>query len=132
MSRKPLPSSEAIVHGRSLKRGFIHHTDVVVVGSGAGGATMAAHLAEAGHRVTVLEEGPYIRRDDYQRFKPSVSLRRMFREAGMLAALGIGQTPLISLTLGRAVGGWRVFEFETEPLHAKAFHAQLLAVLKAL
>ncbi len=102
---RPIASSEAIVHGRSLKRGFRHDTDVIVVGSGAGGATVAAHLAEAGQRVTIVEEGPYIRRDDYQRYTPSQSLRRLFREAGMLAALGMGQTPLISLTLGRAVGG---------------------------
>ena len=33
--------------------------DVVVVGSGAGGATVAAHLAEQGYRTLVLEEGTY-------------------------------------------------------------------------
>ena len=101
----PLSSADAIVHGRTIKRPFSHGCDVVVVGSGAGGATVATHLAEAGYRVTILEEGPYIRRDDYQHFTPTQTLRRLFREAGMLAALGLGQTPLISLTVGRAVGG---------------------------
>ena len=32
--------------------------DVAVIGSGAGGATTAAVLAEGGRRVTILEEGP--------------------------------------------------------------------------
>lgn len=101
---RPLTIDAPIVHGRSLE-GFEHRCDVVVVGSGAGGMTAATHLAEAGFDVLVLEEGPYFRRDDYQRFKPSESIRLLFREAGMVAAIGLGQTPVISLTLGRAVGG---------------------------
>jgi choline dehydrogenase-like flavoprotein len=100
-----IPSAEPIAEGCDLARGFDERCDVVIVGSGAGGAVMATLLAEAGRRVIVLEEGPYHRPADYQAFKPSESVRRIFREAGMLTALGLGQTPIISLTLGRAVGG---------------------------
>jgi choline dehydrogenase-like flavoprotein len=100
-----IPSSEPIVHGRDLPRGFDESCDVVVIGSGAGGAVVATLLAEAGRKVIVLEEGPYFQPSEYQSWKPSESVRRLFREAGMLTALGIGQTPIISLTVGRAVGG---------------------------
>lgn len=100
-----IPSADPIAHGRDLARGFDEACDVVVVGSGAGGATAATLLAEAGLRVIVLEEGPYYRPSEYQAWKPSEGVRRLFREAGMLTAFGVGQTPVISITLGRAVGG---------------------------
>lgn len=100
-----IAASGSIVHGRDLPRGFDEECDVVVIGSGAGGAVAAATLAESGRRVIVLEEGPHYTSAEYQRFKPSESVRRLFREAGMVTALGIGQTPIISITMGRAVGG---------------------------
>ncbi len=102
---KDLPSSDPIVHGRDLPGPFEVSCDVTVVGSGAGGSVVATLLAEAGLRVVVLEEGPYYRPEDYQRFRPSESLRRLFRESGMANAFGIGQTPIIAITMGRAVGG---------------------------
>lgn len=105
MSLPALSSPDAIVHGRDLRQGFEEHCDVVVVGSGAGGAVMATLLAEAGKRVIVLEEGPYFPPQDYQRFKPSDAVRNLFREAGMMTAFGLGQTPVISMMVGRAVGG---------------------------
>jgi choline dehydrogenase-like flavoprotein len=39
--------------------------DVVVIGSGAGGAPVAAALAEAGARVVILEKGPYYSSGDF-------------------------------------------------------------------
>ena len=100
-----IASADAIVHGRDLPRGFDEAFDVVVIGSGAGGATAATILAEAGRRVLVLEEGPYYRPEAYREFRPSEAVRRLFREAGLVTAFGVGQTPIISIALGRAVGG---------------------------
>ncbi len=45
--------------------GFSEETDVVVIGSGAGGAPVAAVLAEAGARVVILEKGPYYTSRDF-------------------------------------------------------------------
>ncbi|MBR0560183.1 GMC family oxidoreductase [Neokomagataea anthophila] len=39
--------------------------DVVIIGSGAGGAPLAARLAQAGKRVIVLEAGPHFNASDY-------------------------------------------------------------------
>ncbi len=40
--------------------------DFVVVGSGAAGGVMAKELAEAGFDVVVLEQGPYLRQEDFR------------------------------------------------------------------
>ena len=45
--------------------GTREQVDVVVIGSGAGGAPVAAVLAEAGARVVVLEKGPYYTSRDF-------------------------------------------------------------------
>ena len=44
---------------------FSEEVDVVVIGSGAGGAPVAAVLAEAGARVVILEKGPYYTSQDF-------------------------------------------------------------------
>ncbi len=75
--------------------------DVVVVGSGAGGSTAAAELAEAGFDVIVLEEGSYYGTKD---FKPNAldMIRKMYRDGGASAAIG---RPPILFQEGRTVGG---------------------------
>lgn len=79
--------------------------DTLVVGSGASGAVVAAIRAEAGDRVLVLEEGRHVRPAEYGAMRPSQHLAELWRGAGMTAALGLGNTPVINVTMGRAVGG---------------------------
>jgi choline dehydrogenase-like flavoprotein len=75
--------------------------DVVVVGSGAGGAPVAAELAEAGFDVVVLEEGAYYQTRDFTA-DTSAMVRQLYRDGGATMALG---NPPILFQEGRAVGG---------------------------
>jgi len=79
--------------------------DVVIVGSGAGGAVVAMHLAEAGQDVIVLEEGGHVRPEQYARMRPSQTMRHLWRESGLSMAVGVGRSPMINVMMGRTVGG---------------------------
>jgi choline dehydrogenase-like flavoprotein len=81
--------------------GFYESADVVVVGSGAGGAVAAKELAEAGFKVIVLEEGEHFDRRDFTG-PPPERLRRFYRGNGLTFTIGV---PTISLPIGRGVGG---------------------------
>lgn len=75
--------------------------DVVVVGSGAGGAVIAAELAEGGLDVIVLEEGGYHRSEEFTP-KATAMVRKLYRDGGVQMTIG---TPPISFAEGRCVGG---------------------------
>ena len=62
-------------------------TDVLVVGSGAGGGPTAALLAEAGLDVVVVEEGQLVRQGDVVPFSLE-QMDRQYRAGGVTAALG--------------------------------------------
>jgi choline dehydrogenase-like flavoprotein len=83
--------------------------DVVIVGSGAGGAVAAAILAEAGLDVIVLEAGPYLDRTSYPE-EPLEALTALYREGGLTVAEGL---PSIPVPVGRAVGGTTVINSGT-------------------
>jgi choline dehydrogenase-like flavoprotein len=75
--------------------------DVLVIGTGAGGASAAATLADAGVDVLMLEEGPHVPADVAPRGL-SEALPAMWRGGGMTATMG--STP-IAFAEGRCVGG---------------------------
>lgn len=83
--------------------------DVVVVGSGAGGAAAARVLAEAGLDVVVLEEGAYHDRSSYPD-DPLAALPALYRDSGLTVCEG---RPLIPLPVGRCVGGTTVINSGT-------------------
>ncbi len=75
--------------------------DVVVVGTGAGGAVAGALLAEAGYRVLFVEEGA---NHETASFNPYVteSVPRLYRDASATVIMGAPPIPYIE---GRCVGG---------------------------
>ncbi|SOX52048.1 FAD-binding protein [Mycobacterium ahvazicum] len=76
--------------------------DVVIVGSGAGGAMAARTLAQAGLDTVVLEEGRRWTVEELRTTHPIDRYAGLYRGAGATVALG---RPSIVLPLGRAVGG---------------------------
>jgi len=78
--------------------------DVVIVGSGAGGAAAAATLAEQGLNVIVLEAGQSFNRESYPA-EPLEAIASLYRDGGLTIA---GGRPQIPIPVGRAVGGTTV------------------------
>ena len=51
------------------------HYDVIIIGSGAGGGTLAYALAPSGKRILLLERGDYVRREKENWSSEAVNLR---------------------------------------------------------
>ena len=90
-----------VVTRHDIKGDTVLDCDVVIVGSGAGGAPVAAELAEAGYDVIVLEEGSYYQTRDFTA-NTSQMVRQLYRDGG--ASIAIGNPPIM-FQEGRAVGG---------------------------
>jgi hypothetical protein len=101
----PLRAADLVAPGEDER------CDVVIVGSGAGGATAARLLAEAGLDVVVLEEGSLYDASTYTT-DPLEALARMYRDGGLTVLEG---RPAIPLPLGRCVGGTTVINSGTCP-----------------
>lgn len=106
----PARSAPTSLAGRVL-RGADRHGDLelscdaVVIGTGAGGAIAARVLTERGLSVIALEEGPHIPAREHGQMRPTESLRHVWRDGGMSFALGLGDSPLVNVTMGKVVGG---------------------------
>ena len=80
--------------------GDVHEeVDVVVVGSGPGGAVVAAELTSAGHRVALIEEGPPFTPQDYVP-EGGISMARTLREGGLRATSGTVMPTMQAIALG--------------------------------
>ncbi|MBJ7518973.1 MAG: GMC family oxidoreductase [Solirubrobacteraceae bacterium] len=89
------------VAGAELAGERIVTFDACVIGTGAGGAPVAAELAAAGLRVAMLEEGAWHDADDFSA-RPRDMAPRLYRDGGQSVTIG---DPPIVLPTGRGVGG---------------------------
>lgn len=89
------------VHNASLLENDLQlNVDVVIVGSGAGGATSAELLSAAGLRVLIVEEGPLRTSTDFKMQEPAAYSELYQEGMGRMSKGGA-----ITIMQGRAVGG---------------------------
>lgn len=98
------------VDARTLAADVALDAQVVVIGTGAGGAAVARELAEAGRDVVLLEEGQYFTARDYGHLSPLAATRMLYRDQGLTATQG---APPVLLPMGRCVGGTTVINLGT-------------------
>lgn len=94
------PSGQ-VLRGEELERDERIECDVVIIGSGAGGAASAWRLSDAGLKVLILEEGRKWEPPQLST-KQSWALRNLYAERGTSIALGNIYLPM---PRGRTVGG---------------------------
>src|SRR6267378_2502730 len=82
--------------------------DAVVVGSGAGGAVVAAELSASGKDVIVLEEGGYYNEADFNQLE-LVMMRKLYYQGGFAASADAS----IALIAGGCLGGGTVVNYTT-------------------
>ncbi len=87
-----------------VRAGYDVDADVVVVGSGPGGAVAAANFVAAGLRTVVVEAGPRVRPEDTAVEAP-LFLARHYWDGGLRLTAGSSATPAM---MGRCLGGGSV------------------------
>ncbi len=98
---KPAYMRDRVHAGDALGGDTALECDVVVVGTGAGGAVVGRELAEAGLAVVFVEEGRYFERGDFTGRAFDMQ-QKLYRRGGGTFSLGnVG----IPIPLGQTVGG---------------------------
>ena len=98
-----------VTDGREVEDDLELECEVVIIGTGAGGAAAAYELASRGRAVLLLEEGDYHRRGSF-RANAARAQHMLYRDQGMTVALGNVGIPVFT---GRAVGGSTVINSGT-------------------
>ncbi len=83
-------------------------TDILIIGSGCGGAIAAAKLSEKGFKITIVEEGPYVTQKDFNQNSREL-VPKMYRRGGGLATDDLS----IRILLGSTFGGTTTINWMT-------------------
>ena len=92
--------SGAIYRGRDQTADQTIDCDVCIIGSGAGGAVLAAGLAEAGKSVVILEAGSWLTRRDFT-LNEADAFSMLYQERGGRST----EDRAITVLQGKSVGG---------------------------
>lgn len=113
-----------LIRASALTADVEERCDVCVIGSGAGGAVLAAGLVERGLRVVMLEEGGYHTKSEFD-LQEGNAYPMLYQEQGMRATADLA----ITILQGRSVGGGTTVNWTTcfrtpERIldHWRAFH----------
>jgi choline dehydrogenase-like flavoprotein len=98
-----------IYTARDLTSDLQFPCDVAVIGSGAGGAVLAAGLAQRGLRVVIVEEGGYHTSDEFRKLDEAWSMPNLYQERGGRATADQS----ITVLQGRSVGGGTTVNWTT-------------------
>ncbi|RZU46757.1 choline dehydrogenase [Fluviicoccus keumensis] len=101
---KGIANGWKVTDSSTLTQDRVIETDVVIIGSGAGGGTTAEILTQAGLNVVILEEGPLKTSASFKDMDEGRAYRELYQE-GAGRATGDGA---IAILQGRAVGGTTV------------------------
>ncbi len=96
----PAPLPHGVIPAVSMGADLHRTADVVVIGTGAGGAVTAARLAEVGFDVVVLESGAYHTRADFDEREAQLT-ERLYADG----ALRTTDDASVALVQGNTVGG---------------------------
>lgn len=96
----PAPLPRGVIPAVAMRADLHRTADVVVIGTGAGGAVTAARLAEAGFAVVVLESGAYRTRADFDEREAELT-EQLYADG----ALRTTDDASVALLQGNTVGG---------------------------
>lgn len=82
--------------------------DVVIIGSGAGGAVAASELSRNGWKVILIEEGSYFTPAQFSNDE-FIAQARLYRDAGFI----VSEEQTISILQGKTVGGSTTVNWQT-------------------
>ncbi|MCA9519999.1 MAG: GMC family oxidoreductase, partial [Myxococcales bacterium] len=101
LEQPPRYVRELMISTRDWPDGEPLEAQVIVIGTGAGGAVVAKELAQRGHAVLMLESGRYWDRRHFVGNHMKMT-RKLYRDSGL--TFSVGNTPIL-IPLGHGVGG---------------------------
>lgn len=97
-----------VIRGKDLDKAITLDCDLCVIGTGAGGAVVAARAAEAGRKVVILEAGGLFRRDRFK-MQESEAFPDLYQDRGTRQTAD----KAITVLQGRSVGGGTTINWTT-------------------